>query len=648
MDPYQYTPLEDGQIRLLQILPGSETEPVFGQLFTVSLEDLPIYTALSYAWGTGAPDETIILDGKALPVSVNLHDALRELRARPVWTEPLEESDRMRSFFRHFRDIQKRYVSTNWLPSFSKVMPRLPRIHYDMPLIWIDAVCISQKDLLERGEQVNLMRQIYKRADSLTVWLGLEADDSSRAISMLKKIHLETVQLGYSQATLLSKVQIPEVEEATDVIWKFYSRPWFSRLWIIQEYALGGHTRGKESASTDKVMFCCGQARVEGRAVIGSRFTNNTERGNHKTFLKHRLLSINNLRLSIAHPQRVVNERNWLISLVLASRTSQSTDPRDRIYASIGLAEDLSQDLTTEFNYDHIIFNYAATTEDVYSSFVKAVVSTTKRLDILGLCNAEWSTIVSRTWTPDWTISGSGMLRPDMTHRDIPGHMVRCDVSPGTECIATFAPDLSTLTVRGFVWSGIKTLATVSSDDGLIPEVLIRKKLALLLELAKAMSESEQGQLRADLHASFCRTVAWHNHYKRREGVMPQSWVHAFDNWLFGQPHGHNPSHLEYGAVSTEEQQSAKSEFFDLVLASLERSDRLLITDDGNIGRMSRPADVGDLVCVILGCAVPIVLRPVGEHYEVIGDAYVDVIMHGEAMIELHQGNRTLRDFELN
>ncbi|KAK5651612.1 hypothetical protein OQA88_11885 [Cercophora sp. LCS_1] len=46
------------------------------------------------------------------------------------------------------------------------------------------------------------------------------------------------------------------------------------------------------------------------------------------------------------------------------------------------------------------------------------------------------------------------------------------------------------------------------------------------------------------------------------------------------------------------------------------------------------PADalVGDLVCIIFGCSVPLVLRPVGAKYKLIGECYVDHAMDGEAM----------------
>jgi len=44
---------------------------------------------------------------------------------------------------------------------------------YDIPrYFWIDAVCINQSDLPERGSQVSMMDVIYRHATNVLVWLG--------------------------------------------------------------------------------------------------------------------------------------------------------------------------------------------------------------------------------------------------------------------------------------------------------------------------------------------------------------------------------------------------------------------------------------------------------------------------------------------
>lgn len=50
---------------------------------------------------------------------------------------------------------------------------------------WIDALCINQADLEERGAQVRIMPQIYTKADCVIVWLG---DDSQMLFRLLRNV----------------------------------------------------------------------------------------------------------------------------------------------------------------------------------------------------------------------------------------------------------------------------------------------------------------------------------------------------------------------------------------------------------------------------------------------------------------------------
>jgi len=38
--------------------------------------------------------------------------------------------------------------------------------------IWVDSICINQKDLAERSSQVGLMRDIYEGSEEVVIWLG--------------------------------------------------------------------------------------------------------------------------------------------------------------------------------------------------------------------------------------------------------------------------------------------------------------------------------------------------------------------------------------------------------------------------------------------------------------------------------------------
>lgn len=52
----------------------------------------------------------------------------------------------------------------------------------------------------------------------------------------------------------------------------------------------------------------------------------------------------------------------------------------------------------------------------------------------------------------------------------------------------------------------------------------------------------------------------------------------------------------------------------------------------------------GDKIYIILGCALPVILRKVDNGYRLIGDSYVHGIMKGEVMEELQKGNVELED----
>lgn len=96
-----------------------------------SLNALPPYHALSYTWGDPTKTKAILVDGAVVQVTSNLEEFLRYRR----------------------RDLDDK-IGT----------------------LWIDALCINQKDNSEKNTQLLLMRQIYEKANSTLVWLGTEKE----------------------------------------------------------------------------------------------------------------------------------------------------------------------------------------------------------------------------------------------------------------------------------------------------------------------------------------------------------------------------------------------------------------------------------------------------------------------------------------
>jgi hypothetical protein len=50
--------------------------------------------------------------------------------------------------------------------------------------LWVDAICINQNDLKERGDQVRNMGEIYSRTSRTVVWLGPGDEETDRAFKV--------------------------------------------------------------------------------------------------------------------------------------------------------------------------------------------------------------------------------------------------------------------------------------------------------------------------------------------------------------------------------------------------------------------------------------------------------------------------------
>ena len=60
------------------------------------------------------------------------------------------------------------------------------RHSFESRTLWIDAVCIDQNNLYERGRQVRIMAQIYAKSSSVLAWLGESDEDSDAALNAIE------------------------------------------------------------------------------------------------------------------------------------------------------------------------------------------------------------------------------------------------------------------------------------------------------------------------------------------------------------------------------------------------------------------------------------------------------------------------------
>ncbi|KOC10748.1 hypothetical protein AFLA70_197g002161 [Aspergillus flavus AF70] len=200
---YRYSPLPQGCIRLLRLLPSEKSDSrLQGHLFNYPLGLLAakthLYEALSYVWGDLNNSRLISLGNYDFPVTKNLHTALLYLRDQ-----------------------------------------------YIERIIWVDALCINQEDLNEKGEQVRRMAEIYSKASRVIVWLGHMENHSNEA--------LETIRIAAQRPHGVDD------KLTREAVFCLLRRPWFERIWVLQEVASARQILIKGGdTEMDGHVFCTG------------------------------------------------------------------------------------------------------------------------------------------------------------------------------------------------------------------------------------------------------------------------------------------------------------------------------------------------------------------------------------------------------
>lgn len=215
---YRYEPLDRtrGKIRLLRFLSRLHNTQLARAiriqcvLETYELDHLPPYAALSYTWGHHPPSKSILVDNRLMPVGENLHEVLSVLRtkdqARFFSEDPGREADLIRHHF------------------------------------WIDAICVNQDDHDERGHQVNLMANIFSQASCVIAWLGPKSFNSWLGIRIIRtgEPHSDPIQgLNiWKGGNSFYHREAKKWEEAETSIVDLLSRPYWDRMWVVQEFLL--------------------------------------------------------------------------------------------------------------------------------------------------------------------------------------------------------------------------------------------------------------------------------------------------------------------------------------------------------------------------------------------------------------------------
>lgn len=184
-------------------------------------------------------------------------------------------------------------------------------------ILWVDALCINQEDVQERNHQVALMSQIYTNAIDVLAWVGPERDDSNLAMDRLE---------GTQNLSDLNTSN-PREQRALEAL---FEREYWNRMWILQEVSLASH-----------VIIHCGSRSVNWEV---SNFPSDGYYWNMDYPFSHMNFKYRSgigYKILLYRLERQINTtRKTLKELLMEFGDAQCADPRDKIFALLGMASD--------------------------------------------------------------------------------------------------------------------------------------------------------------------------------------------------------------------------------------------------------------------------------------------------------------------
>ncbi|KAI0150198.1 HET-domain-containing protein [Xylariaceae sp. FL1272] len=545
------------EIRLLELYTSLDLTsklPFKCRLKHDSLKKPQPYVAVSYFWGDLQNKHELVVDDVTVQVSRNLLTALQQM-----W----------------------RMAQTS---------------------IWVDFLCINQSDNEEKSGQVRMMDTIFAKAATVYAWLGTESHDSDMAMAVL----------GASKRS--QQVELPEeVEVAADAVIRLFSRPYWTRCWVIQEIC-----RARNPA------IVCGRRYVHWGTMMNR--LDALGMSIPAQYARHLIAPLRHMRYRDQNRFRADTETG-LIPLIVSSRRSLASDPRDELYALLSLAKDGRVLVPTP--------NYSQTAKQIFVDTARCMIEEHYRTDIILLAHRSRGERKMPSWVPDWA-------------------NLKCTPPPWVmECLDQGRPRLLTpnevsdgntiLKVQGYEYGRIVDSLDMESyenkeqDHGDAIEDPMEP--AVSQDIVTCLVHMTIGS-EADIDHETIVRILRRIHRQTEESPRPkssrlESWVFHNANRKIGSAtfikHLHNFCTHDASSISPPES-SEDSHILDQkqreIEESFDRLDRLrmmfAITEDAKLRIVNRDARAGDVLYVLQNCPLPVILRPVGgeRRFTYVGEVF--------------------------
>ncbi|KAH6694774.1 heterokaryon incompatibility protein-domain-containing protein [Leptodontidium sp. 2 PMI_412] len=622
----RYKPLNEAKddIRILNIIsePGDEHIRCILQHFSCS-HKYPDYTALSYCWGTLVDAVSITVDGAPVSVTANLAAALRSLRANG-------------------------------------------HSH-----IWVDALCINQNDQIERGQQILRMKAIYRHAATTIAWLGPDSkNQADTAFTRLKILATRKPEADFEGAiaALFTGYTAWRNDAGWSSIKTLMEFAYWKRTWIIQELAL-----------SRSVLFWWGQSSLPldtldtAMANLRDRKPKDYFESGYKDIL-YLLIIVGKTRNKRGRESKGMN----LERILTFSCRSLASEPRDKIFGVLGLSSDGSE-LIPNPDYRKPLDTIL---RELTISMLRRQDSKSKvgPSDLICIDNP---TVPKRqelpSWTIDWTRIWKGPAGNFWASSVERGLQSGYLASGKSNANPRFSEDGITLTVRGYVLDRVCSLSAVYLIGGDKPKPFLSKgtpgstvehalaqnvyggegdlfnaiwRSLIADRIAHKKSELSTAQAPSSYGSHFAHL--WSEDSKRPKGERLrltydclaavksfEIYGRTLEDWSRFTTSSSDlvERSVDYDEISVQDFGASRSSTrfepnaMEFIYACKFRDmfhRRLLTTRKGYVGLAHAQSQIGDTICVLEGCTIPMILRPCDRGFRLVGDAYVHGIMNGE------------------
>ncbi|TQN69888.1 Heterokaryon incompatibility protein 6, OR allele [Colletotrichum shisoi] len=607
-----YRPIVDSyEIRVLEIKPGMNGDKLQGSLHHCSLElkgrfavsvdqdnpGTPVsYTALSYTWGPPAFEGAILCDGHRKAITTSLEAALRAFRRK------------------------------------------------DKPVVmWIDQICINQEDHREKEQQIPLMTRIYQNATNTAIWLGESTSDSASAIMLLEDVRklLQFTERDVEPKEF-ERLCLPSPDaEVWKALWDLFSRPWFTRLWIIQEVILSKDAWvvcGGDITKWDVLSWACLHLSTCGISRwLTQKFGSNDARVAESRDVCQSAWRLGTLKMSFESVSVM------LFDLLVESREAQCYDSRDKVYGLLGVCQD-SDRSAVKANYADTFSNV-----ELYRNLTAHHPSgdpTGWRLAVV-FTSIDHESPDLPSWVPDWRKTRrTASLEYPTTTRAVYKASGRFKTAIGKTDVVMDSQRPGELRVRGISVDTAVRMSDPFADCHLTytNPAVSNKALFGLFGFVRQLQEYP-GQ--DTVFSAFWNALVAG---KDESGMAkaPSSFEEII-SLLLDATTGLSPSlpgqtysvrqrrpvgkgRLELGNLASRTPGKTFHEV-ETAMARAVTDRRLGITSRGYLGLFPENGKTGDEVLVLDGCHVPFLMRTAGTNRRrLVGECYLHGIMQGEGV----------------